>query len=111
MRIVLLLVVVSTAAYADRRTYTRQAAVPPSKRSATTPKVSPPPARPAVTATAILQQDLDNQPIYTEQVAILEKLVRDTPDSEAEKPDLMFRLAEQYAKQWRFWTIEENEKH
>ena len=110
MRILFVTVLVSSAALADRRPYTRQAAVPPPRPSATTPKPPPRPARPAVTATAILEQDLGNQAIYKEQEAILEKLVRDTPDSEAEKPDLMFRLAEHYAKQWRFWTIEENEK-
>ena len=110
MRIFLVLVLVATAAYADHRPYTRPTAVPPSKAPTTARKPPPPPAKPTVTATAILQQDLDNQPIYREQEGILEQLVRDTPDGEPEKPDLMFRLAEQYAKQWRFWTIEENEQ-
>lgn len=111
MRILLVLVLISSAAHADRRTYTRQPAVPPAKPTAIKSKAQPPPAKPALTAAAILKQVEDNQPIYTEQEAMLEQLVRETPDSEAEKPDLMFRLAEQYAKQWRFWTIEENEKH
>ena len=113
MRIFLVLVLLSAAAHADRRTYTRQTAVPrPVTPTATkaAPAKPPVPAKPAVTADAILKQDEDNQPIYVEQEAILEQLVKDTPDADAEKADLMFRLAEHYAKQWRFWRIEEDEK-
>ncbi|MBV8761435.1 MAG: hypothetical protein JO257_29330 [Deltaproteobacteria bacterium] len=111
MRTLLVLVLLAGAAHADHPRYTRPSAAPPPPKSAVATKPKPPvPGKPAVTAETILEQDEDNQPIYVEQEAILEQLVHDTPDTEADKPDLMFRLAEHYAKQWRFFTIEENER-
>jgi hypothetical protein len=46
-----------------------------------------------------------NEPLRREQEALLVKLVGQTPDSDLEKPDLLFRLAEHYAKQQRFWRL------
>jgi hypothetical protein len=68
---------------------------------------TPPPAtKPTVTASAILEAEVATQPIRREQEAILEKLVADTPNDDPDKPDYMFRLAEHYAKQLRFWRLQ-----
>ena len=40
-----------------------------------------------------------------EQERILEKLIKDTPADDPDKPDYMFRLAEHYAQQLQFWRI------
>ena len=109
MRTILVLVLLASTAHADHRPYTRKTTAPVVKQAAA-PKTPPPPAKPAVTAATIIQQEEDNQPIYVEQEQILEQLVKDTPDDEVDKADLMFRLAEHYAKQWRFWTIEQNDQ-
>jgi hypothetical protein len=66
---------------------------------------TPPPAAP-VGAEALLAGKRDALPVRVEQEAVLEKLVRDTPEDDPEKPDLMFRLAELYAQQQRFWRLE-----
>jgi hypothetical protein len=62
--------------------------------------------RPAVSADDVLAHQREAQPIRREQEALLEKLVRDTPDGDADKPDYLFRLAELYAQQLRFWRLE-----
>jgi hypothetical protein len=50
-----------------------------------------------------------NQPIRAEQEAVLAKLVKQTPDTDLDKADLLFRLAEHYAKQSRFWRLKSME--
>lgn len=99
---------VSTPSHADPR-YSRRSAVPPPPTFAKrTERYNPDrgqPPRPTVTADAVLAAEQRNQPIRIEQEQLLEKLVRDTPDSDPDKPDLMFRLAELYAQQLRFWRI------
>lgn len=62
-----------------------------------------PAAKPAVTADDVLLAQEVAQPFRKEQEEILEKLIRETPDDDPDKADLMFRLAEHYAKQQRFW--------
>ncbi|HEY3803620.1 MAG TPA: hypothetical protein VGL61_13475 [Kofleriaceae bacterium] len=63
-------------------------------------------ARPAVTADDVLRGELVVEPVRAEQAAILEKLVRDTPDDDPQKPELAFRLAELYAAAARAWHLE-----
>ncbi|MFN0249624.1 MAG: hypothetical protein ACKV2T_22260 [Kofleriaceae bacterium] len=61
------------------------------------------PAKPIVTADDVLLAHEVAQPFRKEQEEILEKLIRETRDDDPDKADLMFRLAEHYAKQQRFW--------
>jgi hypothetical protein len=44
-------------------------------------------------------------PVRHEQEGILVGLARDTPDGDPDKPDYLFRLAEHYAAELRFWKI------
>jgi hypothetical protein len=66
------------------------------------------PAPPAVpiSADGILQIEERTQPIRREQERVLERLIRETPDDDPDKPDIMFRLAEHYAKQLRFYRLQ-----
>ena len=102
--------VACTVAHADRPHYTRkQSLAIPVKLSDRTkpvrPPAAPPPSQPTVTADQLIEIEDIQQPIRRGQEAILEKLVADTPDSDPEKPDYMFRLAEHYAKQLRFYRM------
>jgi hypothetical protein len=63
------------------------------------------PAKPRVTADDVLRAQTQTQPMRVEQEAILVKLIAETPDDDPDKPDLMFRLAEQYAQQLRYWNL------
>ncbi len=62
--------------------------------------------QPTVSADALLEIEHRTQPIRREQEALLIKLVDDTPDDDPEKADYLFRLAEHYAQQLRFWRLE-----
>jgi len=109
MRLTLsILALVCTTAHADPRRYTRHVDVHVDAR--VSPRAQPVhpashPAEPAVTADDMLELEEGNQPIRREQERVLEGLVRDTPDDDPQKPDLMFRLAEHYAQQLRFWKL------
>ena len=72
---------VPLAARADGR-YRRDARGPtPALSARVTPRhVAAAPAKPAVTADDVLRGELVVEPVRAEQAAILEKLVRDTPD-------------------------------
>jgi hypothetical protein len=103
-----LLGLLATTAHADHRRYTRKPDLHIDVKrspSAAPAHPAPKPARPAVDADDILAIEEANQPIRREQEKVLEGLVRDTPDDDPQKPDLMFRLAEQYARQLRFWKL------
>jgi hypothetical protein len=109
MRLTLsILALLCATAHADHRRYTRHPDVhidaPPPRRA---PSVhpAPHPAQPSVTADDMLAIEEANQPIRIEQEKVLEGLVRDTPDDDPQKPDLMFRLAEHYAQQLRFYKL------
>jgi hypothetical protein len=108
MRILIIVIVLCSTARADHRRYTRPSAAPPPPK-ATLPRHATTATGPAVTADELLHIEEDNQPIRREQEALLEKLARETPETDPEKPDLMFRLAEQYAKQLRFWRMKATE--
>jgi hypothetical protein len=105
MRYVLLLALLVTNASAEAPKYKRSAVSVPTVRSRPEVQRKAEPAKPSLTATQILAIDLALQPVRREQEILLEKLVRDTPDTDDEKPDHMFRLAEQYAKQLRLWRL------
>lgn len=58
-----------------------------------------------VTADDVLALEIDQVPLREEQQAIREKLIADTPDTDPEKPESMFRLAEHHAKQLRLYRL------
>jgi hypothetical protein len=105
----LLVALLSTRAYADPPKYTRKptldfgstrASAHPRKQVARdTPSPKP------LSADDILATRRAIDPIRQEQEGILVKLVADTPDSDPEKPDLLFRLAEHYASELRLWRL------
>jgi hypothetical protein len=45
-------------------------------------------------------------PIREEQEGLLGQLVRETPDDDPDKPDILFRLAERYAQQARLFRLQ-----
>jgi hypothetical protein len=104
----LLVLLAATTASAAPPKYTRpQTVVIPVKLSDRTKPIQPvatPPARP-ITGDEAMKIEEDTQPIRLEQEAVLAKLVAQTPDSSPDKADLLFRLAEHYAKQQRFWRL------
>ena len=111
MRAFLLLTIVllSPAADADRPRYSRKQRVDVdvtlSDRVRPKPRAAPRAAAPVVTADDMMRIEDRTQPIRREQEAILTKLIANTPDSDPDKPEYMFRLAEHYAKQLRFWRL------
>jgi len=111
MRALLLIAIAATAAHADPPKYTRK---PPrleldlrrDDRAKPIVPVEQTPAKPSATADQVLAAQLAADPIRTEQEALLFQLVRDTPDTDPDKPDYLFRLAEHYAQQLRTWRLE-----
>lgn len=101
-----LVLLACTPAFADARyTRTRNLRIDVNLSDRTKP-IAPPPAPPTakpITANDAMRVQEATQPFRKEQEAILEKLLADTPDDDPEKADLMFRLAEHYANQHRFW--------
>jgi hypothetical protein len=104
--IVGILVTASTAAAQARYTRKQPVAVPVklSDRVKPVPAAKQDQPKP-ITADAVLAITELQQPLRREQEALLEKLIKDTPDDDADKPDYLFRLAEQYAKQMQFWRL------
>ena len=108
MRTVLLLLVATTAlSYADPPKYTRK----PVLKIDVTPSDRVKPIKPVATATKPVTPDdvLDHEevidPIRQEQEGLLLQLITDTPDTDPDKPDYIFRLAEHYAWQLKLWNI------
>jgi hypothetical protein len=101
---------VTANAFADPPKYTRKQSVVVDVKLSNRVKPSAPataPTRaPTIRADDVLAIQREAQPIRRDQEALLEKLVRDTPDSDADKPDYLFRLAELYAQQLRFWRLD-----
>jgi hypothetical protein len=104
-KLVLAVMLVSLVAHADGR-YRREQRPVPSARVDPVKRAPSTPAKPAVTADDVLRGELTAEPIRREQEALLEKLVRDTPDDDPQKPELAFRLAELYASAARAWHLE-----
>jgi|SRR6516225_2502297 hypothetical protein len=105
MRIIAVVAILSAASvHADPPRYKRASAVPPAPTKVE--KRTAEPAQPTVTsADAILAGEERAQPIRKEQELTLQKLACDTPDTDPDKPELLFRLAELFAQQSRFWRL------
>ncbi|HEY5927138.1 MAG TPA: hypothetical protein VIV11_35865 [Kofleriaceae bacterium] len=106
--IIVSVLVVAASAQAEPPKYTRkqtvQVEVKLSNRVKPAKPASSEPAGP-IPADGVLAIMERAQPLRREQEALLERLIRDAPDSDEQKPDYMFRLAEHYAQQLRFWRI------
>lgn len=98
------------AAVADAPKYTRTQSVridaPRTERTRPLQAHELPPATPSVTGSDVLLAEERSEPLRRDQEQLLEKLIRNTTDDDPDKPELMFRLAELYAKQQRLWRIE-----
>ena len=105
--LVLLGILLATPAYADPPRYTRK----PNLVIDATFSDRVKPIRPtttkgrAATADEVMAIAEQNEPLRREQEVILRQLANETPDDDPDKPDLLFRLAEHYAKQQRFWRL------
>jgi hypothetical protein len=102
------LVMIASVAAADPPRYSRkQPAVIPLTQSKLVKRAAPAKQTAAkpISADAVLLIKARQQPVRREQEAILEKLIKDTPDDDPDKPDLLFRLAEQYAQQVQFYRL------
>ena len=111
MRTILFLLLATTVAHADAK-YTRKPALHIDVKQ--TPRTKPLPAptsAPAAkpTADGIMLAEERTEPLRKEQEQMLLELIRDTPDTDPDKPDYFFRLAEHYAQQLRLWRLKANE--
>lgn len=110
--LVLVSVLLATPAYADAPRYTRkQTVVVDVKLSERVKPIQPTTGVQgrAATANEVMVIEEQNEPLRREQEGILGQLVKDTPDDDPDKADLLFRLAEHYAKQQRFWRLKSME--
>src|ERR1051325_5168167 len=108
MRILLVIAMTVSTAYAQPPKYTRKQDVKIDvKQTARTRPLAPPDntATPVRRPDDIMLAEERAQPIRDEQAQVLEKLVRETPDTDDQKPDLLFRLAEHYAQQMHLWHL------
>jgi len=107
---VALAIAIAAPAYAEHPKYTRKqnVVIDVKLSSRVTPKqpAEAPKPEPTLTPDDILRIQDEAQPLRREQEAILEKLIKDTPDDDPDKPDFMFRLAEHYAQQLRHYRLE-----
>jgi len=58
-----------------------------------------------LTATDVMHVQDVTQTYRIDQERLLEKLIAETPDDDLDKPEMMFRLAEHYAQQQRYWRF------
>lgn len=61
--------------------------------------------RPEITADQFMQIETKVQQIRDEQIVEYQELIKDTPENDPERPDLLFRLAELYAQKQRYWRF------
>jgi hypothetical protein len=96
-------------AYADRPKYSRKQHLDLdaklSERVKPTREAAPAEAQPTLTAEDHMLVEERAQPLRRGQEAKLLELIEKTPDEDPDKPDLLFRLAEHYAQQLRFWRL------
>ena len=106
--LLLISLLASGTATADAPKYTRKhdlhIDVKQTTRTAPIQAAQKPPQHP-IGAEAVLLAEEHNAPLVHEQEAILIKLIADTPDTDPDKPDYMFRLAEHYAQELRHWRL------
>jgi hypothetical protein len=105
MRIVITVLALSSIASANPR-YTRPHVAVPDAKPPAVIVAKPVATKPAITADQAMHVEELADPIHRDQAALLEGLVRDTPDDDPQKPDIIFRLAELYAMQARLWRLE-----
>ncbi|HEX4451754.1 MAG TPA: hypothetical protein VH143_12835 [Kofleriaceae bacterium] len=106
MRALIAIIALTSIASANPR-YTRSHVAVPHAGPVAAAKPKPPaPSKPAITADQAMQLEQLADPIRRDQEALLEGLAHDTPDDDAQKPDIIFRLAELYALQARRWRLE-----
>jgi hypothetical protein len=107
--VVISCLVTASASYADPPRYTRKANLKIdetlSARVRPAPRTTAPTTRPAISGTDVLRLEDSLGPVRREQEGLLVQLVRDTPDTDPEKPDYLLRLAEHYAYQHRLFRI------
>ncbi|HEY6038051.1 MAG TPA: hypothetical protein VIV58_27410 [Kofleriaceae bacterium] len=115
MRWILIVGFLASTAFASPK-YTRKqdlhldAKFTPRAKPLPRPEPHAPEARtPAVSADDVLDLEDKAAPLRAEQEAILIQLAADTPDTDSDKPDYLFRLAEQYALQLRHWRLRATE--
>lgn len=106
--VIVVVVALAPASYADPPWYTRK----PDLKLDVKPSARVRPIRPAtakrgpdVTPDDVLEHQRLAEPMRREQEAILIGLIADTADSDPDKPDYLFRLAEHYAEQLRYWRL------
>jgi tetratricopeptide (TPR) repeat protein len=75
------------------------------------PKAGRKEARPEITADEFINIQGKVQHIRGEQIAEFRRLIEDTDPGDPELPDLLFRLAELYAQQQRYWRFRAMEMH
>ncbi|MEO8844779.1 MAG: hypothetical protein ABI591_23530 [Kofleriaceae bacterium] len=110
MRTVILASLLHAAlANADHHTYARtqtfQIDTKGTPRTKPTPPVVAKPWKATIGADQAMAIAEAQEPIKHEQEALLIQLVTDTPDADPDKPDYLFRLAEQYAGELRLWRL------
>jgi hypothetical protein len=103
-----LVIAASTAVHADPARYTRTPVRIDATLSSRVAPIRPTPPRrtPIMTADDAMRGEELAEPIRREQEAVLAQLVSDTPDDDPQKPEYVFRLAELYAMQARFWRLQ-----
>lgn len=107
MRMLALLALLPSLALAEGRYKRPQPATPPVNLSDRTKPITPVAIEDKpISSDAALAGLEKAEPTRREQEEILVKLVANTPDDDPDKADLLFRLAEHYAKQMRFWRLE-----
>lgn len=106
--LVLLGLLLATPASADPPRYTRKPnlAIDVTLSDRVKPIQPTPTKGRAATAEEVMAIESQNEPLRREQEVILRQLANETPDDDPDKPDLLFRLAEHYAKQQRFWRLQ-----
>lgn len=108
MKLAAVLVCISSVAFADARYKRAQVPVEASRSERTAPiRAEPPKQAPRpLGANAALAREIRFVPTRDDQARILEMLAAQTPDGTPDKADVLFRLAELYAKQARAMHLE-----
>ncbi len=99
-------------AYADPPHYTRKQELHIDAKQTERTRPKPPVAsidRPISAGDAMATAELQ-APIRQEQEGLLLQLVNSTSDDDPDKAEYLFRLAEHYSRQQRFWRLEAGER-
>ena len=100
-------------AHADHHTYARkqtfQIDTKGSERAKPLRPIAAKPRTPTIGADQAMAIAEAQEPIKQEQEALLIQLANETPDTDPDKPDYLFRLAEQYAGELRIWRLKSAE--